>query len=78
MSLRWLIEQTYRELKQDLGLDKYEGRKWQGFAHHVSVVLSCYAFLVAEREGVFPPGAKNGQRRRQALPFESASPGAHR
>jgi len=52
---RYRTEQVYRECKQELGLDRYEGRKWRGFEHHVTVVLCCYAFLVAEREGAFPP-----------------------
>lgn len=60
---RFRTEQMYREAKQELGLDKYEGRGWLGFAHHVTVVLCCYAFLVAEREGAFPPsGASRWQR----------------
>ena len=52
---RYRTEQMYREAKQDLGLDQYEGRGWRGFMHHVTVVLCCYAFLAAHREGVLPP-----------------------
>jgi len=52
---RYRTEQMYREAKQELGLNKYEGRGYRGFTHHVTVVLCCYAFLVAHREGAFPP-----------------------
>lgn len=52
---RYRTEQAYSECKQELGLDRYEGQKWRGFEHHVTVVLCCYAFLIAEREGAFPP-----------------------
>ena len=32
---RWKIEQDYRQLKEELGLDHYEGRSWNGWHHHV-------------------------------------------
>jgi SRSO17 transposase len=31
---RWPIEQQYRELKDELGLDHFEGRSYRGWAHH--------------------------------------------
>jgi SRSO17 transposase len=52
---RWRIERSYEDLKGELGLDHYEGRSWIGWHHHVSVVLACYAFLVAELVRSFPP-----------------------
>ena len=52
---RWRTEMVYRELKQELGLAHYEGRRWRGWNHHVSVVLCCYAFVVAVRERSEPP-----------------------
>jgi SRSO17 transposase len=42
---RWWIEQSYRELKDELGLDHFEGRSWRGWNHHVVLVLMAYAFL---------------------------------
>jgi SRSO17 transposase len=42
-------QRTHRVLKHELGLDHYEGRRFPGWHHHVSVVLCCYAFMVAER-----------------------------
>lgn len=46
---RWRIEQDYRELKDELGLDHFEGRSWAGWHHHVTLVSMAYAFLVLER-----------------------------
>lgn len=52
---QWRIEHSYRTLKGELGLDHFEGRRFQGWHHHISVTLSCYAFIVAERARLFPP-----------------------
>jgi SRSO17 transposase len=60
--LRWRIERDYEELKQEIGLGHYEGRKWRGFHHHATMCIAAYAFLVAER-GLFPPGGVGGQSR---------------
>jgi SRSO17 transposase len=46
---RWRIEQDYRELKEELGLDHYEGRQWLGWHHHVTLVSMAFAFLRAEQ-----------------------------
>lgn len=42
---RWWIEHSYRELKDELGLDHFEGRSWRGWHHHAALVLLAYAFL---------------------------------
>src|SRR5688500_1298025 len=54
LKLRWRIERDYRDLKQEIGLDHFEGRGWRGFHHHASLCITAYAFLVAER-CLFPP-----------------------
>lgn len=46
---RWRIERDYQELKDELGLDHYEGRNWRGFHHHASLCIAAYAFLMSER-----------------------------
>jgi SRSO17 transposase len=53
--LRWRIERDYEELKDQFGLDHYEGRGWRGFHHHGSLCIAAYAFLAAERARLFPP-----------------------
>ena len=48
--LRWRVEQNYQQLKEELGLDHYEGRGWMGWHHHVTLVCLAYAFLLLERQ----------------------------
>ena len=43
---RWWVEQSYREMKDELGLDHHEGRGWVGWHHHVVLVMLAYAFVV--------------------------------
>jgi SRSO17 transposase len=53
--LRWRIERDYQELKDELGLDHFEGRGWRGFHHHGALCIAAYAFLAAERATLSPP-----------------------
>ena len=46
---RWRVEQDYRELKDELGLDHFEGRSWQGFHHHLALVTTAFVFLRQEQ-----------------------------
>ena len=46
---RWPIEQQYHELKDDLGLDHFEGRSYQGWTHHVVLTAVAFTFLQIER-----------------------------
>ena len=59
---RWRTERMYEDLKGELGLDHFEGRSFPGWHHHVSVVLCCFAFVVAERVRAFPPSASRTRR----------------
>ena len=54
--MRWRIERDYQELKQELGLDHYEGRGWRGFHHHMALCVAAYGFLVSERSLIPPSG----------------------
>ncbi len=47
--LRWRIEHDYRELKQCLGLDHYEGRSYRGLHHHLTCITVAHAFLTCQR-----------------------------
>ncbi len=53
--VRWRIERDYQELKDEIGLDHYEGRGWRGFHHHGVLCIAAYAFLAAERARLSPP-----------------------
>lgn len=52
--LRWRVERDYQELKQEIGLDHYEGRTWRGFHHHATLCAAAHGFL-ALRRALFPP-----------------------
>src|SRR5258706_604323 len=54
--LRWRIERDYQELKQEVGLGHFEGRRWRGFHHHATLCIAAYGFLISERETI-PPSA---------------------
>ena len=52
---RWPIEQHYRELKDDLGLDHFEGRSYHGWNHHaVIAALTCTCLQRERRRGTTP------------------------
>lgn len=46
---RWPVEQGYQQLKEELGLDHFEGRSWRGFHHHAAMAVLAYGFLLLER-----------------------------
>lgn len=46
--IRWWVEQNYQQLKDDLGLDHFEGRSWTGWHHHITLTMIAFAFLVLE------------------------------
>jgi SRSO17 transposase len=55
VQVRWRIERDFQELKDEIGLDHYEGRGWRGFHHHGVLCIAAYAFLAAERARLSPP-----------------------
>jgi SRSO17 transposase len=55
---RWVCEQMHQQLKDELGLDHFEGRSWRGLHHHALLCLLAFAFLQHLRLG--------GKKRRDA------------
>jgi SRSO17 transposase len=53
---RWQVEQGYQQLKEELGLDHFEGRSWRGFHHHATLCFLAYGFLSLERAQATPTG----------------------
>ena len=47
--LRGPIEQCFRDGKQLFGLGDYEGRSWQGWHRHATLVMLAHFFVVRER-----------------------------
>jgi SRSO17 transposase len=46
---RWSCEQVHQQLKEELGLDHFEGRSWRGLHHHALLTMISFAFLQHER-----------------------------
>ncbi|MGX1316731.1 SRSO17 transposase [Bradyrhizobium sp. USDA 377] len=46
---RWICEQAHQQLKEELGLDHFEGRSWQGLHRHALMTMIAYAFLQHHR-----------------------------
>jgi SRSO17 transposase len=42
---RWVCEQAHQQLKEELGLDHFEGRSWRGLHHHALLCRLALAFL---------------------------------
>ena len=42
---RWICEQAHQQLKEELGLDHFEGRSWQDLHRHALMTMIAYAFL---------------------------------
>lgn len=59
---RWRTERAYEDLKGEFGLDHFEGRRFAGWHHHVSVALCCFAFVLAEKVRAFSPSALGVRR----------------
>jgi SRSO17 transposase len=59
---RWRVEQNYAQLKDELGLDHFEGRRWLGWHHHVTMTTLAYGFLIREQLRHRAGGKKNGAR----------------
>ena len=47
---RWRVELDYQQMKEELGLDHFEGRSWTGWHHHVTLVMMAHLFLRLEQK----------------------------
>lgn len=59
---RWPVEQGYQQMKEELGLDHFEGRSWRGFHHHAALVMLAYGFLLLERLRAEDDPARPGKK----------------
>jgi len=46
---RWICEQAHQQLKEELGLDHFEGRSWTGLHRHTLMTMIAYAYLQSRR-----------------------------
>src|SRR6266404_9496841 len=63
---RWICEQAHQQLKEELGLDHFEGRSWIGLHRHALMTMIAYAFLQSRR--LAAAGRKKKSRRAAAAP----------
>ncbi len=59
---RWICEQAHQQLKEELGLDHFEGRSWRGLHRHALMTMIAYAFLQHRRLAAASGGKKNPTR----------------
>jgi SRSO17 transposase len=63
---RWICEQAHQQLKEELGLDHFEGRSWQGLHRHALMTMIAYAFLQHRRL------AQAGRKKKNQRPTATA------
>jgi len=68
---RWHVEQGYQQLKEELGLDHFEGRSWPGFHHHAALCFLAYGFLALERLRSTPSSLDDVLAEEPASPFQT-------
>ena len=57
---RWIIEDVFKEAKQEVGLDEYQVRRWTGWYRHITLALLVHAFLAVTRFYAAAADAKGG------------------
>ena len=66
---RWVCEQAHQQLKEELGLDHFEGRSWIGLHRHALMTMIAYAFLQSRR---LKAAGRKKKRRRTAATTQHA------
>ena len=57
---RWIIEDAFKEAKQEVGLDEYEVRLWVGWHRHITLAMLAHAFLAVIRSYAAGGDGKRG------------------
>jgi SRSO17 transposase len=57
---RWVCEQAHQQLKEELGLDHFEGRSWRGLHRHALMALIAFCLLQHQRLVTAQRGKKQG------------------
>jgi SRSO17 transposase len=55
---RWACEQAHQQMKEELGLDHFEGRSWTGLHRHALMTMLAFAFLQHRRLATAKRGEK--------------------
>jgi SRSO17 transposase len=72
---RWVCEQAHQQLKEELGLDHFEGRSWTGLHRHALMTMIAYAFLQSRR--LTAAGRKKKSRGTTATAEHAGRPASH-
>ncbi len=72
---RWVCEQAHQQLKEELGLDHFEGRSWTGLHRHALMTMIAYAFLQSRR--LKAAGRKKKNRRTAATTDHARHPASY-
>ncbi len=78
---RWVCEQAHQQMKEELGLDHFEGRSWRGLHRHALMTMMAFCFLQHRRLQAAGRGKKEDRRATSAAEPASHSRGhrpAHR
>ena len=70
---RWTCEQAHQQLKEELGLDHFEGRSWIGLHRHALMTMLAFAFLQHRRLAEAGRGKKAGRTAAPAHPARRAN-----
>jgi SRSO17 transposase len=73
---RWVCEQAHQQLKEELGLDHFEGRAWRGLHRHALMTLIAYLFLQHQRLHAAQRGKKQDRRTAPTTEFAGHPPQA--
>ena len=73
---RWICEQAHQQLKEELGLDHFEGRSWSGLHRHALMTMIAFAFLQDRR--LADAGREKKNRRPAASAKPAGRPTSHR
>jgi SRSO17 transposase len=58
---RWVCEQAHQQLKEELGLDHFEGRSWTGLHRHALMTNDCI------RLSPIPPPQSSGAEKKESV-----------
>jgi SRSO17 transposase len=75
---RWVCEQAHQQLKEELGLDHFEGRSWTGLHRHALMTMVAYTFLQSCRLAQAGRGKKNTRSAASAQTARSPAGHPHR
>src|SRR5258706_12299414 len=74
---RWICEQAHQQMKEELGLDHFEGRSWQGLHRHALMTMIAYALIQYRRLAQAGRKKKNQRATASTEPADRA-PSHHR